>query len=99
MHFGFSRPVKSNGYDNVKELKRELLKCVPPEGKIGDTTNIKGCGNKVGRCAEPHAAKECIIKHSGALLADIVLSMPLCIATLEPMEYCAICKHIFPTLK
>lgn len=99
----FSKFVRSDTYDKVKELKIALLACVAPGGKIGDLTNLqtpKGVSrNQVGRCAEPHAAKECMLKYHRATLNEIYFSTALDITTGEPKEACVICKRVFPTIK
>lgn len=95
----FSKPARSNTYDKVPQLKTELLKYVRPGGKIGDVTNLPRCGNQVGRCAEPHAAKDCMIKEPRTTLLNLKFSVALDIVAGEPMPACAICKATFPTIK
>lgn len=94
-----SKPVRRNTYDKVPSLKSELLKYVPPGGKIGDITILPKCGNQVGRCAEPHAAKLCMIDDPHTTIHDLRFSVARDITTGEPMNLCAICVAVFPTIK
>lgn len=66
-----SKPVRRNTYDKVPSLKSELLKYVPPGGKIGDIT----------------------------IIHDLRFSVARDITTGEPMNPCAICVAVFPTIK
>lgn len=95
----FSKPVRTNTYDKVPILKSELLKYVPPRGKIGNITILPNCGNQVGRCAEPHAAKRCMINEPHIAIKDLCFSVARDITTGEPMNPCAICMAVFPTIK
>lgn len=95
----FSKPVRTNTYDKVPILKSELLKYVPPRGKIGNITILPNCGNQVGRCAEPHAAKRCMINEPHITIKDLCFSVARDITTGEPMNPCAICMAVFPTIK
>lgn len=95
----FSKPVRTNTYDKVPILKSELLKYVPPRGKIGNITILPNCGNQVGRCAEPHAAKRCMINEPHIAIKDLCFSVARDITTGEPMNPCAICMAAFPTIK
>lgn len=95
----FSKPVRTDTYDKVPILKSELLKYVPPRGKIGDITILPNCGNQVGRCAEPHAAKRCMMDEPRIAINDLSFSVARDIATGEPMNPCAICMAVFATIK
>ena len=95
----FSKPVRTDTYDRVPTLKFELLKYVPPRGKIGDITSLPNCGNQVGRCAEPHAAKRCMIDEPHIAISDLHFSVARDVTTGEPMNPCAICIAVFPTIK
>lgn len=77
----FSKPVRTNTYDKVPILKSELLKYVPPRGKIGNITILPNCGNQVGRCAEPHAAKRCMINEPHITIKDLCFSVARDITT------------------
>ncbi len=92
---GYSKRVNCNSYENTPDLKNALLRLLPPNGKIGDTSNL--CPYPVGNCAEPHAAHECIRKEE-VRLASIHFSTARIITTGEIMPYCENCKHTFPTL-
>ena len=100
LYHDYSKPVRKDTYDKVPKLKEELLKCAPhPMGKIGDVTILPNCGNQVGRCAEPHAAKECMLGDKIESPVAIRFSISRDITTGEPMVPCAICKFVFPDLK
>lgn len=94
-----SKPVRTDTYDKVPVLKAELLKYVPLNGKIGDITTLPFCGNQVGRCAEPHAAKLCLIDQPRTSINHLHFSIARDITTGEPMNPCAICLAVFPTIK
>lgn len=94
-----SKPVRVDTYDRVPILKAELLKYVPQNGKIGDVTILPRCGNQVGRCAEPHAAKRCMKDDPRVTIKDLKFSIARDITTGEPMNPCAICLAVFPTIK
>lgn len=94
----FSKPVRENTYDKVPTLKSELVK-YSKNGKIGGKTFLRNCGNQVGRCAEPHAAKCCMLKISNTAIKDLLFSVALDIKASEPMSPCAICLKVFPTIK
>lgn len=99
----YSQPVKSNSYDSVIALKARLLECAPDEDKrIGATTKLPYCGNEVGRCAEPHAAKQCMKKLSikdDDQIDSLIFSIAHVIKTGEPRNPCAICQKVFPKIK
>lgn len=94
-----SKPVRPNTYDRVPALKYRLLKYAPRNGKIGAITILPKCGNQVGRCAEPHAAKRCMINEPNTAINNLHFSVARDIITGEPMNPCAICTAVFPTIK
>lgn len=99
IHKSVSKPVNINTYRQTPELESALLGCAGPHGRIGDPTTLSNCSYQVGRCAEPHAAKECILKRPQTRLAEIDFSQARCIRTGEVKIACAICKHVFPNLR
>lgn len=88
-----SKPTNVRSYDSVPALKRALEQC----GQIGQPGNY--AGYQVGRCAEPHAAKLCLISAPHARLNDLCFSTARVIATREIMPYCGNCQHTFPQLE
>lgn len=97
-----SKPVRVDSYDSVPALKSKLLECSNQKNpKIGDKSKFAGCGNSVGRCAEPHAAKKCLlaIKHPDGPLDSLLFSLACEIKTGEPRNPCANCQHVFPHIK
>lgn len=99
IYHDFSKPTRVDTYDRVPLLKARLLRYVAYGGRIGDLTNLPNCGNRVGRCAEPHAAKRCMLDQHDTTIAEIIFSAALDITTGEPMEPCAICKAVFDTIE
>lgn len=99
----YSQPVKANSYDSVKELKDRLLKCAPKQdNRIGAVTILPNCGNQVGRCAEPHAARSCIKDLSKKFpipIDNLIFSIAHVVKTGEPRNPCAICRKVFPNIK
>lgn len=89
----YSKPVNKKSYDKVPALKNALRTC----GEIGDSG--KYASYQVGRCAEPHAAKECLLEDRSSDLTDLSFSTARVIKTKEIMAYCGNCKHAFPQLK
>lgn len=64
-------------------------------GKIGKPS--KFCGNKIGYCAEPHAARSMLIKHS-CKLEKLFFSKAQRPRTMEYIKFCKNCKRTFPNL-
>ena len=57
----------------------------------------KFCGNKIGYCAEPHAARSMLIKHS-CKLEKLFFSKAQRPRTMEYIKFCKNCKRTFPNL-
>lgn len=82
-------PYGESTYKNKKylsEIKQVL-------GEIG--SKIKGCKNTVGRCAEQHAAKLLLDKHSRYSRKAVVFSSAFRPRTDEVIPYCENCKKLF----
>lgn len=88
-----SKPVNVRSYDKVPSLREALQVC----GNIGETGKYDSY--QVGRCAEPHAAKECLLADKNSSLTDLIFSSARIISTQEIKKYCGNCKQTFPQLK
>ena len=100
----YSKGVKANSYDSTPELRDRLLQCaVVNDVRIGAVTRLPGCSNKVGHCAEPHAARKCIkdlaSPHHPISIDRLIFSIAHEIKTGEPRNPCAICQHVFPNIR
>lgn len=87
-----SKPVNTRSYDKVPDLKHALLRC----GEIGAQGNFDIY--QVGRCAEPHAAKDCLLDDRKSSIDDLSFSTARVIKTREIKRYCGNCRHTFPQL-
>lgn len=87
-----SRSCQNYKYEDV--ILRELEKL----GKIDGRSNIKNCDNRVGHCAEPHAANELARRHNSVKIEDFEFGVAIRPRTLQPKSYCENCKHTFPQL-
>ena len=87
-----SKPVNKRSYDKVPKLKAALLEC----GDIGHSGRYESY--LVGHCAEPHAAKECLLSDRSSDMADLIFSLALVVKTKEIKGYCRNCRHTFPQL-
>lgn len=88
----YSKPVNKRSYDQVQGLKQALKEC----GEIGEEGKYDTY--KVGRCAEPHAAKDCLLDDKSSTLKDLEFSTARVIKTKEIKKYCGNCKYVFPQL-
>lgn len=100
----YSQAVKANSYDTTPELRDKLLECaIDGDQRIGAKNKFPGCGNQVGRCAEPHAARNCIkdlsTPHRSIPISGLIFSIAHEIKTGEPCNPCAICHYVFPNIK
>ena len=97
----YSRGVVDRSYSSpyAHELKNALMVVLRRKGRpeqLGSRTN---CGNRIGRCAEQHAANKLMTTRKKTIpLGDICFSKALRPRTLEIRDYCSNCKNVFPTL-
>ena len=97
----YSRGVVDRSYSTpyAHELKDALLKVLRKEEmpeQLGTKTN---CGNRIGVCAEQHAANKLMTTRMKTIpLGDICFSVALRPRTLEIRDYCDNCKNVFPSL-
>lgn len=82
------------GYEYKPQIAQALLKI----GPIGGKSNIKGCANFVGHCAEPHAANEVIKQGSKQSIGQLLFSEAIRPRTMQIVSYCDNCKAIFKQL-
>lgn len=78
-------------YNSTLILKKQLMAL----GRIGGYSRY--CNNKIGSCAEPHAAKLMILKHSSPL-EWLYFSKARRPRTMEIIPPCKNCRRTFPNL-
>lgn len=86
--------INANQFEDV--LKNRLLQL----GTLNEPT--KSCKNKLGYCAENHAANKLIknmVEKSKVNFDNIIFSIALRPRTLEPQAYCSNCQKVFPYCK
>ncbi len=69
-----------------------LLKVI---GNVDGPSNVKDCNNKVGHCAEPHAANEMIKTSMRLTVGDLEFSPAIRPRTRQIIQYCGNCKATF----
>lgn len=97
----YSRGVVDRSYSSLyaHELRDSLMVVLCREGKLEQLGTRANCGNKIGRCAEQHAANKLMSTRKKAIpLGNICFSKALRPRTLEVRDYCNNCKHVFPSL-
>lgn len=88
---GGSNHVTANYYNTTPTLKNKLNSL----GHIGDYSKL--CANKIGACAEPHAARNMIKKHS-CKLGNLFFSFTRRPRTMEKIRPCKNSRNTFPNL-
>lgn len=73
----------------------DVLKTI---GNVDGKSNIKDCDNRVGHCAEPHAANEMIKTSAKLKVADLEFGFAVRPRTKEIIPYCGNCKATFKQL-
>lgn len=82
-------------YTYVGRLSRKLLKL----GSIGQKSILPTCYNRIGWCAEPHAANEVLKRIPSAAIDELQFSNAIRPRTMCTIDYCDNCKSTFPQLK
>ncbi len=87
----YSRDVRDSSYNPALT---DHLKRVLNVRKLGESSPITKIKNKVGRCAEPHAANGTMNK-THCTIDDLMFSLSIRPRTKQIIEYCANCKLSF----
>lgn len=90
--------AKSGAKDNNPYSSPVLIKALTGLGGIGKYNNF--CKNKIGSCAEPHAAEKVLLRlrNKQTNLSTLYFSKTIRPRTNKIKSYCSNCKAIFPTL-
>lgn len=87
---------KSGVKDNNPYSSPVLIKALNKIGGIGKYSSL--CDNKIGSCAEPHAAEKILLQIPMTNLSTLYFSKAIRPRTNKTKAYCDNCKAIFPTL-
>jgi len=79
-----------NAYRNM-----QLISAMNALGGIGKHPVAGGCNNKIGSCAEQHAAELLLRKNPSCKLDKIFFSNPIRPRTNEPRTFCDNCVKLF----
>ena len=85
-----SGKVDRNSYTATPTLETALVKL----GQIGGYRS--GCKNRIGSCAEPHAARAVMKSNSKVVVSDLVFSYAYRPRTKMVIRYCRNCMDVFP---
>lgn len=84
-----SRSCQHYKFDN------RILDVLKVIGEVDGPSNVAGCNNRVGHCAEPHAANEMIQTNVKLKVEDLEFSPSIRPRTRQIVPYCGNCKRIF----
>ena len=87
----YSRGVREQ---HIYEPLKSALKSI---GEIGKSSHLSN--NKLGRCAEQHAANQLFRQFPKKLLTDVYFSAAYRPKTLQIFNYCENCNRLFSNLK
>lgn len=94
--YGEAKYALASYYDYTKDLKDALCNIPPENKKIGQKNSM--CNYIIGRCAEPHAARQALMKNRKRhpALANLIFSRALRPRTKQCFDACYNCKNVFP---
>ena len=89
-----------NGLFNTVKVKNHVLKNAFNEKLFGDEEDYPKhyCNNKIGHCAEMHAANSCLNEMQTENLDDLRFSIAYQCRTATPRSYCLNCITLFPNV-
>ena len=84
-----SGKVDNRSYRRTPDLERALR-------VLGDIGGLRAeCKNRIGACAEPHAARTVMINNPGVFVPDLVFSYAYRPRTKTVIRYCRNCSDVF----
>jgi len=85
-----------SGDPNIVKWDNSLLSAINSKlGRLGEISKFTKCKNKVGRCAEPHAANKVFRNGYAKCLVDLMFSVAVRPRTGFDLPYCDNCKTLF----